>query len=133
MRISQHIANEDMSIAPHCSILARHGAKRHHVWRMQKDILTKGGMSDIRPPCHWQASSNKSGKRKCNRFGAGSLAYAKNGEAAVAGFQAVPNIQLRVQADLGLSTKDLVVLLNVLMHLWVPEQLPFPAQRSRGG
>ena len=56
----------------------------------------------------------------------GSLIYAKYGEAAVAGFQAVPNVLLKHQNSLGLSTTDLVVLLNVLMHWWYPEQKPFP-------
>lgn len=52
--------------------------------------------------------------------------YAKYGEASVAGFQAVPDILLKHQGDLGLSPTGLVVLLNVLMHWWYPEQKPFP-------
>ena len=52
--------------------------------------------------------------------------YAKYGEAAVAGFQAVPNLLLKHQAGLDLSPTNLVVLLNVLMHWWYPEQKPFP-------
>ncbi|MDE0001159.1 MAG: helix-turn-helix domain-containing protein [Rhodospirillaceae bacterium] len=56
----------------------------------------------------------------------GSLIYAKYRDAAVAGFQAVPNVLLKHQDSLGLSTTDLVVLLNVLMHWWYPEQKPFP-------
>lgn len=50
----------------------------------------------------------------------------KYGRAAVAGFQAVPDLLLKKQSDLGLSATDVVVLLNVLMHWWYPEQKPFP-------
>lgn len=59
-------------------------------------------------------------------FWPGSLVYAKYGDAAVAGFQAVPNILLKHQNSLGLSATNLVVLLNVLMHWWYPELKPFP-------
>ena len=57
---------------------------------------------------------------------ADSAVYAKYGEAAVAGFQAVPDLLLKHQAKLDLSPTNLVVLLNVLMHWWYPEQKPFP-------
>lgn len=56
----------------------------------------------------------------------GSAVYAKYGEVSIAGFQAVPDLLLKNQATLGLSTTDLVVLLNVLMHWWYPTQKPFP-------
>lgn len=56
----------------------------------------------------------------------GSAVYAKYGEASVAGFQAVPDLLLKHQAALGLSPTDLVVLLNILMHWWYPQQKPFP-------
>lgn len=56
----------------------------------------------------------------------GSPVYAKYGEAAVAGFQAVPDLLLKHQDRLGLSPTNLVVLLNVLMHWWYPDQKPFP-------
>ena len=52
--------------------------------------------------------------------------FQKYGEAAVAGFQAVPDLLLKNQAKLDLSPTDMVVLLNVLMHWWYPEQKPFP-------
>ncbi|MYK60310.1 MAG: MarR family transcriptional regulator [Rhodospirillaceae bacterium] len=55
-----------------------------------------------------------------------SPVYSKYGEAAVAGFQAVPDVLLKHQTRLGLSPTNLVVLLNVLMHWWYPEQRPFP-------
>lgn len=57
---------------------------------------------------------------------AGSLVYAKYREAAVAGFQPVPDLLLKHQSTLGLSPTNLVVLLNVLMHWWFPEQKPYP-------
>ncbi|WP_323038910.1 helix-turn-helix domain-containing protein [Gemmobacter sp.] len=56
----------------------------------------------------------------------GSVVYAKYGEASVAGFQAVPDLLLKYQSELGLSPTDLAVLLNVLMHWWYPEKKPFP-------
>lgn len=52
--------------------------------------------------------------------------YAKYGEAAVAGFQAVPDLLLKNQGNLGLTPTDMVVLLNILMHWWYPDQKPFP-------
>ena len=57
---------------------------------------------------------------------AGSPVYAKYREAAVAGFQPVPDLLLKHQNRLGLSPTNVVVLLNVLMHWWYPEQKPFP-------
>ena len=56
----------------------------------------------------------------------GSAVYAKYGEVSIAGFQAVPDLLLKHQNDLGLSTTDLTVLLNVLMHWWYPGNKPFP-------
>lgn len=56
----------------------------------------------------------------------GSAVHVKYGKAAIAGFQAVPDLLLKHQHDLGLSATDLVVLLNVLMHWWYPAQKPYP-------
>jgi Helix-turn-helix domain len=53
-------------------------------------------------------------------------AYEKWGDALNAGFQLVPDVLLKHQSRLGLSPVDLAVLLNVLMHWWFAEQLPFP-------
>lgn len=47
-------------------------------------------------------------------------------EAAEAGFQTLPDILLRKQVELGLSTTDMLVLINITMHWWYKEQLPFP-------
>lgn len=56
----------------------------------------------------------------------GQPVFEKYGEAAVAGFQAVPDLLLKNQATLGVTPTDMVVLLNVLMHWWYPAQKPFP-------
>lgn len=50
----------------------------------------------------------------------------KWGDAARAGFQVVPDLLLKNQERLGLSSTDIVVLLNITMHWWYPEQKPFP-------
>jgi DNA-binding MarR family transcriptional regulator len=47
-------------------------------------------------------------------------------EAAKAGFQLLPDLLLRHQADLGLTATDLVVLINLTMHWWYSDQRPFP-------
>ena len=46
--------------------------------------------------------------------------------AAVPGWQAIPNVLLTNQADLGLSAVDMVVLLNVLSFWWDVDRKPFP-------
>jgi predicted transcriptional regulator len=51
-------------------------------------------------------------------------------EAAKAGFQLLPDLLLRHQADLGLTATDLVVLINLTMHWWYPDQRPFPRSSS---
>lgn len=53
-------------------------------------------------------------------------AFDKWGEAANAGFQLVPDLLLRHQATLDLTSTEMVVMLNVLMHWWYAEQRPFP-------
>lgn len=57
---------------------------------------------------------------------ASSRVYDKWGEAAVAGFQTVPDLLFKHQITLKLATSDMVVLLNLLMHWWYPDQKPFP-------
>ena len=46
------------------------------------------------------------------------------------GFQALPDILVRSQARLGLSAAEMVVLINVLMYWWTPEQWPYPRPRQ---
>ena len=53
-------------------------------------------------------------------------AFDKWGEAAGAGFQLVPDLLLKNQANLDLTSTDMLVLLNVLMHWWYRDQRPFP-------
>ena len=55
-----------------------------------------------------------------------SAVTAKWGAAADAGFQMVPDVLLKSQSGLGLTATELVVLLNLTMHWWYPEQKPFP-------
>ena len=47
-------------------------------------------------------------------------------EAAEAGFQLLPDLLLKHQADLELSATDLVVLINITMHWWYLDRRPFP-------
>jgi len=55
-----------------------------------------------------------------------SRIHDKWGKAAVAGFQPVPDLLLKHQATLELTPTDMTVLLNILMHWWYPEQMPYP-------
>ena len=55
-----------------------------------------------------------------------SAVYAKFREASVGGFQAIPDILLKQQDQLRLTPTDVLVLLNITMHWWYPEQKPFP-------
>lgn len=51
---------------------------------------------------------------------------AKWGEAALGGFQVLPDALLMSQARLGLSATDLVVLVNICSFWWSKEHPPFP-------
>ena len=42
------------------------------------------------------------------------------------GFTAVPDVLIRSQAKLGLNTAEMVVILNILMHWWDPDEWPYP-------
>lgn len=50
----------------------------------------------------------------------------KWGAAAIAGWQALPDVLLKNQSKLGLSATDMVVLVNVLSYWWYVDDLPFP-------
>ena len=52
---------------------------------------------------------------------------AKWGHALGAGYQPVPDVLLKYQVQLGLKATDLVVLMNLTMHWWYPDQRPFPS------
>lgn len=55
-----------------------------------------------------------------------SAVVQKWGLAAKAGFQAIPDVLLKNQAALELDNTDLVVLINLTMHWWYEDTLPFP-------
>ena len=57
--------------------------------------------------------------------------HEKWGAAALAGFQTVPDLLLKHQKTLKISSAEMVVLLNVLMHWWYRDQMPFPRGRPR--
>lgn len=59
-------------------------------------------------------------------IGRQSAVVAKWGNAANAGFQLVPDVLLKNQSNLGLTALELVVLINLTMHWWYPDQRPFP-------
>jgi DNA-binding MarR family transcriptional regulator len=43
-----------------------------------------------------------------------------------AGFQVVPNVLLRAQSRLNLDAVDVVILLNLNLHWWAEDRLPYP-------
>lgn len=43
-----------------------------------------------------------------------------------AGFQQVPDVLIRAQSKLGLDALSLVILLNLTMHWWEKDNLPWP-------
>jgi len=61
--------------------------------------------------------------------GGGLSAIAKWGTAIDAGFQIIPNVLFRGQSKLGLDSLDLVIILNITLHWWLPGDLPFPQPR----
>lgn len=57
---------------------------------------------------------------------------AKWGRAAEAGFQTIPDVLLKNQSKLGLSSTDMLVLMNLTMD-WRPDQPPFPRSTTIAG
>src|SRR5262245_27206588 len=53
--------------------------------------------------------------------------FRKWGAAAKGGFQAIPDTLIKYQERLGLTPLDVVVLLNITMHWWRADDLPFPS------
>lgn len=53
--------------------------------------------------------------------------HKKWGEVALGGFQQLPDLLLKSQAKLKLTSNDMLVLMHVTMHWWYADQLPFPA------
>lgn len=56
----------------------------------------------------------------------GWAARKRFGKALDAGFQIVPDVLLRAQSALGLDVIDLAIILNITMHWWNAEDLPYP-------
>jgi hypothetical protein len=54
----------------------------------------------------------------------------KWGNAISAGFVAVPNALIKYQGKLDISQNELTVLMNLLLHWWYKDKLPFPATKS---
>jgi hypothetical protein len=55
-----------------------------------------------------------------------STPFKKWGDGLNAGFQLLPDVLLKNQHKLGLTSTDLVVLINLTMQWWYPERHPFP-------
>lgn len=55
-----------------------------------------------------------------------STAEAKWGPALSAGFQSVPNVLVHSHRKLGLDPLDVLIVLNLNMHWWTAEDLPYP-------
>ena len=50
----------------------------------------------------------------------------KWGSSVQSGYQLVPNVLFRAQSRLSLDATDVVVLLNLSLHWWGADRLPFP-------
>lgn len=61
-----------------------------------------------------------------NLLPADSPVREKFGAAVDGGFLAIPNILLKSQTYLGLTSTNMVVLLNVLAYWWYAEKKPYP-------
>ncbi len=48
------------------------------------------------------------------------------GGGSLTGFLALPDVLIRSQSRLGLSSTEMMVLINILMHWWYPDEKPFP-------
>lgn len=54
----------------------------------------------------------------------------KWGDAALPGWQALPDVLLKQQTVLGLSATDMLVAINLLSYWWYADSLPFPRVRT---
>jgi DNA-binding transcriptional ArsR family regulator len=48
------------------------------------------------------------------------------GKAADAGYQVIPDVLIRAHQKLGLDALDVVIILNISMHWWAANDLPYP-------
>lgn len=74
-------------------------------------------------------NTNPAGRKKTYRQDPAadrSAAADKWGSALTAGFQIIPSVLIRAQNQLGLDAVDCVVLLNLTLHWWKKDALPYP-------
>ena len=69
---------------------------------------------------------NGSGARERGGLPEANSITRKWGSALNAGFQVVPNVLLRAQSRLNLDAVDVVILLNLNLHWWTEDRLPYP-------
>lgn len=54
----------------------------------------------------------------------------KWGDAVAAGFTTVPNALIKYQSQLGITQNEMAVILNLIIHWWYRDKLPFPTTRN---
>ena len=52
------------------------------------------------------------------------------GKGGLTGYLALPEVLLRGQHRLGLTSTEMMVLINVLLHWWYAEKMPFPSNHK---
>ena len=52
------------------------------------------------------------------------------GKGGLTGYLALPEALIRGQHRLGLSSTEMMVLINILMHWWNVERMPFPGNNA---
>ena len=52
------------------------------------------------------------------------------GKGGLTGYLAVPEVLLRGQHRLGLTSTEMLVLINILLHWWRADSMPFPSNRK---
>jgi hypothetical protein len=60
------------------------------------------------------------------RFSTRGVLAEKWGSALTAGFQVIPNVLFRAQSRLKLDSVDCMILLNLNLHWWEKDNLPYP-------
>ncbi|MEM7637976.1 MAG: helix-turn-helix domain-containing protein [Pseudomonadota bacterium] len=56
--------------------------------------------------------------------------HARWGDLTDVGFTAVPNTLIQAQSALGLTSTDIVILLNFTLHWWDPDSHPYPRSNT---
>lgn len=52
------------------------------------------------------------------------------GKGRLTGYLAIPEVLLRGQHRLGLTSTEMLVLINILLHWWRADSMPFPSNRK---